>query len=334
MKLLIVRTGAMGDVLHALPAVAALRAAQPDAQIDWVIDDRWAALLKADDVSGPIVDTAYPVNLKAWKQAPHSAATIRSLLGFRHLRRLHYDHVLDMQGTIRSASIGRLAGGRRLAGYADPREPLAAALYARKLARRGAHVVDQGAALLSDATGLTLSPAPVTLPHTAWADDWAAEVVAGRRVCVLAPSAGWAAKQWPPAHFGELAVTLRDRGYTVLVNASRVDDQLGQAVVDASNGAAEVTVCNVAGLIALIRQSALVIGGDSGPMHLAAALGVPVVALFGPTDPARNGPWGPGLIRVLRDPSSRTTYKRNAEADPGLARISPADVLAALDGLL
>jgi heptosyltransferase-1 len=334
MRVLIVRTGAMGDVLHALPAVAALRAAQPGAQIDWVIDERWLALLEGDGVAGPIVDAALRVDLRGWRQRPFAPQTLRSLFAFRGLRSRRYDHVVDMQGTLRSAAIGRLAGGGALAGYADPREPLAAALYGRRLARRGVHVVDQGVALLGEATGLALSAMPVALPHTEWADGWAAEVVAGRRVCVLAPSAGWAAKQWPVERFGELAVALRGRGFEVLVNAPRADDVLGQAVVAASLGAARVVVCNVAGLIGLVRRAALVVGGDSGPVHLAAALGVPVIALFGPTDPARNGPWGSGPVRVLRDPASRTSYRRSSEADPGLVRMRPVEVLAALDGII
>jgi len=334
MKLLIVRTGAMGDVLHALPAVAALRAAQPHATIDWVIDQRWLPLLEADGVSGPIVNLAFRVHLKQWKRRPFSPTTVRELLEFRNLRRSHYDHVVDMQGTLRSAAIGRLAGGRTLAGYADPRESIAALLYTRRLPRRGTHVVDQGAALLGEALGLTLNPAPVTLPHMPWADDWAANLIANRRACLLAPSAGWPAKQWPVERFGELAVALRGRGFEVLVNAPRADDVLGQAVAAASLGAARVVVCNVAGLIGLVRRAALVVGGDSGPVHLAAALGVPVIALFGPTDPARNGPWGSGPVRVLRDPASRTSYRRSSEADPGLARMRPVEVLAALDGII
>jgi heptosyltransferase-1 len=333
MRVLIVRTGAMGDVLHALPAVAALRGAQPDATIDWVIDQRWSALLEAE-APNPIVDTVHPVDLKRWKQAPHSPATLRSLFAFRHLRRLHYDHVLDMQGTLRSATIGRLAGSRALAGYADPREPLATTFYTRKLIRRGVHVVDQGAGLLSDVTGLTLSPAAVTLPHTAWADDWATEFVAGRRICLLCPSAGWPAKQWPATHFATLAKSLHALGLQPLVNAPRKDDPLANAVVAASEGTAQLTVCNVAGLIALTRKATLLVGGDSGPTHLAAALAVPTVALFGPTDPARNGPWGSGPVRILRDPASATTYKRSAAPDPGLANLSAEAVLAAARELL
>jgi heptosyltransferase-1 len=118
------------------------------------------------------------------------------------------------------------------------------------------------------------------------------------------------------------------------VNAGKKDDAVANAVIAASGGAAEMAVCNVAGLIALMRRASLLVGGDSGPTHLAAALGIPLVALYGPTDPARNGPWGSGAKRILRGPGSVTSHKRVAEIDAGLARISVDDVLREVTAVL
>ena len=123
-------------------------------------------------------------------------------------------------------------------------------------------------------------------------------------------------------------------GFTPLVNAPKKDDAVAAIVVAASGGAAEMVVCNVAGLIALIRRSSLLVGGDSGPTHLAAALGVPLVALYGPTDPARNGPWGSGPMRVLRGVGSVTSHKRVAEIDAGLARIGVDEVVEAVTAVV
>ena len=330
-RVLIVRVGAMGDVLHALPAAAALRKARPEWQIDWVVDERWQPLLTGDG-PGPVVGASFVVPVRAWKQAPLSRATVRSFLEFRRLRG-HYDAVVDMQGTLRSSAIGWLAGGRTLAGYEDPRERLAGALYGQTFLRQGKHVVEQGAALLTAVCGVELEPIAAEIPRTGWAEEWAQELVGEDKICVLTPRAGWTTKQWPVERFGELAVRLRERGYRCLVNAPRKDDELAEGVVAASDGAAEVTVCNVAGLIALVRRARLLVGGDSGPMHLAAMMGVPVVALFGPTSPLRNGPWGPGSKAVLRDASSRDTYKRSGEVDAGLAKLTVEQVVAAVDGL-
>jgi heptosyltransferase-1 len=340
MKILIVRVGALGDVLHALPAVAALRQAQPGLQIDWVVERRWAAVLGDGDGGGPygpgpIVDRVHIAETQRWSRSPSSVGTLRSILKLRRqLREQRYDVAVDMQGTLRSAVIGRMSGAPRFCGFADPRESLAGHLYRTKIPRQGVHVVEQGAALLGAAMGIALKPESVELPHAAWADAWAEELIHGRRVCVLAPGAGWGAKRWPAQHFGALAKRLDAQGFTVMVNARRKDDALAASVIASSGGTAQVAICNVTGMIALVRRTALLIGGDSGPTHLAAALGIPVVALFGPTDPARNGPWGPGRVAVLRDASSVTSYKRSDETDSGLARISVDAVLEAAEQLI
>ena len=331
MKVLIVRVGALGDVLHALPAVAALRRERPEWEIDWVVDPRWAPLLSNSDNEAPIVNRVHLAETKLWTRSPASLATLRSILALRkQLRAEHYDLAVDMQGTLRSAVIGWMSGAKRFAGYGDPRELMAARLYREALTRRGKHVVVQGAALLGDACGMVLAPTKAELPHEGWADEWAAEFVGRQRLCVLAPGAGWGAKRWPAQRFGELAQRLEALGFEVVVNANRKDDVLAAEVIAASAGTARIAVSNVTGMIALLRRAAVVIGGDSGPVHLAAALGTPVVALFGPTDPARNGPWGAGKRAVLRDGASVTTYKRSAEVDAGLARMSVDDVLRAV----
>jgi heptosyltransferase-1 len=327
--------GALGDVLHALPAAAALRAARPDWTIDWVVDPRWAPLLVNDEGRGETVNHIQLAETKLWTQSPLSWKTLRSVATLRRqLRAKRYDVVVDVQGTMRSAVIGRFARAREFAGYEDPREAAAAHLYRSTRRRIGTHVVEQNAALLGAASGVALDPAPVRLPHTAWADEWATELVADRKICVLTASAGWGAKQWPAERYGALANEIRAMGFTPLVNAPRKDDAVAASVVAASQGAAEMVVCNVAGLIALMRKTSLLVGGDSGPTHLAAALGVPLVALYGPTDPARNGPWGSGPMRVLRGAGSVTSHKRVAEIDAGLARIAVDEVVDSLRSLL
>jgi len=332
MRVLIVRVGAMGDVLHALPAVAALRAERPDWVIDWTIDTRWAALLADGKKQGPIVNAVHLAPTKEWSRKPLSWTTLKSVLGLRRaLRRAKYDLVVDMQGTLRSAVIGRMAGAKRFAGYADPREAVAAKFYKTKLRRQGVHVVEQGAALLGEACGLALKASVVALPRIEWAENWAErEAVLARPLCVLGTGGGWGAKQWPAARYGELAVRLTRMGFDVVVNAPRKDDVVALAVAEASEGAARMVVCNVAGLVALLRRTDLFVGGDSGPTHLAAALAIPTVALFGPTDPARNGPWGPGVCKVLRDPESVTSYKRVDEVEARLAKLPVEDVVDAI----
>ena len=183
------------------------------------------------------------------------------------------------------------------------------------------------------------------LPVDAEAERWAAELGSVPRVgameprrnlghpsveapvVLLSPRAGWGAKQWPGERYAELARRLAGAGLRVLVNGGAGG---GDAEEVARAGGSEGVACSVAQLIALTRRAALVVGGDTGPVHLAAALGRPVLALFGPTDPRRTGPYFPGAkVRVLRDVASVVSHKRVAETEAGLARISVEEVFEA-----
>ena len=343
-RLLIVRVGAMGDVLHSLPAVAALRRAEPERWIEWAIDARWRALLASSDAGAnrvlrkerPLVHACHVVNVALWKRAGMSRAGVRDVLELRRgLRRREFALCVDLQGSIRSAVIGRLAGATRFVGSAAAREAPARVLYGERVGVRSAHVVEQACELLGGAVGRVLAPAPVTLPRSAWADAWAAGLLGegARGPVLLAPTAGWGAKEWPPERFGAVAAALAREGLQVLVNAAAETDATGQRVVAASGGAARLVACSLEQLVALTRRCGLVIAGDTGPLHLAAALRVPVVGLYGPTDPARTGPWGTRSA-VLRDGGSVTDHRRHAGTEAGLLRIGADDVVSAAREML
>ena len=279
-----------------------------------------------------IVNRTHLADTKLWSHAPRSKATLLSIreLG-RALHRERYDVVVDMQGTLRSAVIGRMARAAEFAGFRDPKEALAARLYRQRLPRVGDHVVLQGVELLSTACGVPLQAGEVDLPSDADAASWAASQVTDKPLCILAPAAGWAAKQWPPDRFAELARELTTVGFDVVdqrframmirVSRPRRRRKRGHRAHPQPRHTRADRARHVA--------PHLVIGGDSGPVHLAAALKVPTVALFGPTDPQRNGPWGLGPHRVLRHASSVTSYKHVDDPDPGLARILVPTVLGA-----
>ncbi|MEO6981874.1 MAG: glycosyltransferase family 9 protein, partial [Edaphobacter sp.] len=300
LRVLIVRVGAMGDVLHAMPAVAALRERHPDWFIGWAVEPRWLALLQAGgDYSGavergaamPLIDRTYLAATRAWKRRPLSRGTLGEIAGLRReLRGERFDVCVDMQGSIRSAVIGRMAGAKQLVGPAEPREAPARWLYEQRAQVTAPHVIEQGCELLGTAVGEVLSPATVTLPMDAFAeracDDLLARVLPGQeRFVLLAPTAGWGAKQWPAERYGAVAAELGRAGYGVLVNAASVGDAVAGAVVKASGGCASTAPCSMPEVIALVRRASLVIAGDTGPLHLAAGLGRPVVGLYGPTDP-------------------------------------------------
>jgi len=339
----------MGDVLHAMPAVAALRERHPDWFIGWAIEPGWSELLQAKgevdgvasrspgrDAHRPLVDLLIPVPTRDWKGRPFSLHTLRNITGLqRELRGDHYDLCVDMQGSIRSSVIGRMAGATVFAGAAEPRERPAARLYKQKVRLSATHVVEQGCELLGASVGETLRSAKVTLPVDLVAEHWCDALLGGVRekFAFLAPTAGWGAKQWPAERYGAVAKTLARAGFRTLVNAVSMEDGIGGRIVETSDGAATLVPCSLGQMIALVRRAGVVIAGDTGPLHLAAALERPVVGLFGPTDPARNGPYGT-VARVLRHASSKNDHSRHQETEHGLMQITTGEVIQAALELL
>jgi len=287
----------------------------------------------------PLVDRTYFASTKEWKQRPFSRKTLQDISALkRELQSEQFDLCVDMQGSIRSAVIGRMAGAPRFAGPAEPREAPARWLYGQAVRTSATHVIDQGCELLGAAVGEVLTPAKVPLPVDEFAERSCDEMLAqvlpgGERFVVIAPTAGWGAKQWPDERYGAVAAELARGGFRTLVNAASASDAVAEAVVQASGGAAIAVPCSVSQLTALVRRASLVIAGDTGPLHLAAALETPVVGLFGPTDPERNGPYGIES-RVLRHASSRRDHSRHADTEAGLMQITTEEVIAAALDLL
>ncbi len=341
MRVLIVRIGAMGDVLHAMPAVAALRARHPEWFIGWAIEPRWSDLLQIagdpndlQQIEGrfdapALVDRWYSVATGEWKRRPLSLKTRSEVNGLRDvLRGDRYDLCVDLQGSVKSAVVGRMARAAVFAGPANPRERVARWLYGQQLETTAAHVVEQACQLLGAAVGEVLRPARVALPMDEMDEHWADGIVGGERFCMVSPGGGWGAKMWPAERFGRVAAALGRAGVPTVVNTSRAGSVEADRCVAHSEGFARAVPCSVGQLVALARRAAVVIASDTGPLHLAAALERPVVAVFGPTDPARNGPYGT-RSRVLRDAASATSYKRVSEVDAGMLRIEVDEVVAA-----
>jgi heptosyltransferase I len=348
-SVLIVRLGAMGDIIHTLPAITALRNALPNARIGWIVEERWAELLCARNSprSGPrssaraLVDFVHAVDTKAWRRSLLSKATqreISSALG--EVRDLKYEIAVDFQGALKSAVIARCSGAGTIVGQQHPRETPARVFYNRRVATEKTHVVEQYFSLAEAVAGKSLPIPSVEFPHDDQAEADIAKKLSAlgeKQFAVLTPGAGWGAKQWPPERFGAVSNSLAHDGFLSLINTAPGEEALAQTAQAASNGKAHLISCSIAELIALTRRARLFIGGDTGPLHLAAALQVPVVAIFGPTDPARNGPYGTNSGTqsiVLRNPASETSLSHASEPDPGLLQITADEVISAARHLL
>ncbi len=351
-RLLVVRLGAMGDILHALPAVTALRQTHPGWSIDWVVEPRWQALLVAENSPGepsiqnsasleslaqPLIDHLHLAPTKAWRKAPFSRQTLHEIKALRSaLRTGEYDAVLDLQGAIRSAVVARLSGCKRRIGELEPRERPARWFFTERVATQGTHVIEQDLELASAVAGDALEPVAPWLPVDPAAEAWADGILppaATLPAVLINPGAGWGAKRWPVERYAVVARGLIDQGCRVLVNAGPGEEPLAEVIDRATGGAAVALTGTLAQLIALTRRIALAVAGDTGPLHLACALGRPVVGIYGPTDPSRNGPFGTRFA-VLRSPGSRRDHTRRAEPEAGLLTIQPDDVLGAALALL
>lgn len=307
-RILVVRLGAMGDIVHALPAVASLRASLPGVHVSWAVHPKWREILEG----GGAADELILVDRRSYASVRNAAAA---------LRREEFDFAVDFQGLIQSALVTRAARCGDVFGFHRDivREKAAALFYKQTLLSRAAHVVDRNLDLAA-AAGATQRVLDFPLPPgrpEGWLPD-------GPFV-LAAPFAGWTAKQWPLEFYAEVAAKLP---VPLVLNGAPSQESALRAVAGA-----RVHLSSVSGLIDATRRAAAVIGVDSGPLHLAAALGVPGVAIFGPTDPARNGPYSDDF-RTLRAADAVTTYKRGAEIDKSMRDISPGQVLAVIMDML
>lgn len=329
-RLLIVRLSSLGDLVHTLPLVAALRRAFPEARLDWLVDERYAAFLDlVPVVDGRIVFRG--TRTGGWRELGRLMAS---------LRRARYDAALDVQGLLKSAVLARASGAARVVGFAARhlREPSARVFYSETVDPGGArHVIEKNLALLS---AFGVNGVPWQFPLAPIASSAPAEARRALGIgrsdpfVLLNPGAGWPNKRWPPERFGAVAVHLRRRhGLPALVIWGPGEQALARAVVDAAAGAATPAPATTLGdLVALARESALFVGGDTGPLHLAAAVGTPIVAIYGPTDPARNGPWHPWDLAVGRFHRCRCRHQRRCRAASWcLGEVSVDEVAALVD---
>jgi len=347
-RFLVVRLGSLGDIVHALPAVASLRDAFPQARIDWLVEARWAELLELN----PDLSNVFSVDTRAWRRAPLSPATWRGIGALRHtLREASYDAAIDFQGLYKSAVLARMSGAQRRIGFAGSvaKEAGAARFYTEKVqppafakasAGRpaGVHVIEMNRAL-AQAAGAGETPVRFALATSAEDEAAVEEMLRAHHLnefVVLSPGGGWGSKCWPVERYSALHNTLaRERGWRTVINAGPGEEKL----VSAFQAQARVTkpvhlTLTLRQLVALLKRAKGLVSGDTGPLHLAAALGIPVVGLYGPTDPVRNGPYGARAVVLHHREKAALTYKHEEETSPALLAITVEEAVAAVNQVL
>jgi lipopolysaccharide heptosyltransferase I len=334
-RFLIVRLGALGDIVHAIPVAAALRAAFPAAQIDWLVSAKHREIL--DYVTG--LDSRIVINDR---DGAEGGLSMLGALG--EIRRRRYDVTLDLQGLLKSALIARVSGAGRIIGfnsryareglarvfYTDIHDPGGEGIYAPSETR---HVVDINLGVLREIGVVTTARVfPFRQTESAIAAEMSA-TTAGR-YALLNPGAAWPNKRWPPDRLAAIARGLWDRHRlrSVVLWGPGEQALASEVVARAGDAAVMTPETTIADLIALARGAAVMVSGDTGPTHIAAALGTPIVGIYGPTRPERNGPWVAADETVSRAAICRCHHSRQCRVERMcLLDISVEEVAAAVE---
>jgi heptosyltransferase-1 len=333
-RFLVVRLGSLGDIVHTFPAVAGLRESFPNAEIVWLTHPRWKPLVQSSSLATEI-----------WAVETRSFASLREML--RRIRVHRFETAIDYQGLWKSAAFSFLGGITRRIGFSSEtiREYGVPILYTDRVRTTQAHIADQNGEL-SQRAGARHGTADVKLSVPPGEESEFLQHLRGLgvdRYVALSPGGGWRSKCWTPERFGALCKMIQDAlGLRCIINHGPGEESLAAAVRDASGDAAPILYNGELGqLMALLHNALCIVGGDTGPLHLAVTLGTPSVALFGPTDPARNGPYRNGsganavpIDVVLRSPRAVTTYKRGTQADPSMREMEARTVFEAVRRLV
>jgi len=296
-RILIVKLGSIGDIVHTLPSLALIRHALPDAEISWVVEERASEILK----DNPLLDRLIEVDTKALRRGLMSGETLRApRQQLRRLRASAFDIALDFQGLLKSAMIARLSGARRIFGFSRDglREPASRFLLSDTIfIQKNGHVISKNLALVTGALGIPAAEDPenlefpfaTNLHHDSEAER--ASAGTGGKFAVLNPGGGWPTKLWSPERFGDLADQLwSHHGLHSLVTYGPGEGALADRVLHSvrSDKARAVNI-SLKGFYVLAGRAQVYVGGDTGPTHIAVAAKTPIVGLFGPTEWWRNG---------------------------------------------
>jgi lipopolysaccharide heptosyltransferase I len=322
-RYLVVRLTALGDILHTVPAVAALRNAHKGARIDWVVDQKWAPVLEGS----PALNEVIPFNRRS------AMGTVDCV---RRLRQNHYTCAIDFQGLYKSSFLAMLSGAPRRIGFdrAWAREGAAALFYTERVTPVGPHVAELNYSLAEQA-GAARPAAPeypLRVPAGGAASVRARLGELGiTSYVVVAPGGSWRAKCWPAEKFGEFCRELEQKNdlHIVIVYGPGEESLADQVRASAAPALPVVMRTTIEELMGMLAHARCVVAVDSGPLHLAAALGTKVVGLYGPTDPARNGPFVPGAIVLSKARPEEISYKRRTAYSPAMLRITVKQVLDA-----
>ena len=306
-KILIVKPSSLGDVIHSLPFLNAVKTCLPESEIHWIIAKGLEGILERH----PMIDKLWVIDKDSWKNIQNVKSTIQEIkVLFKKLKQEKYDLVVDLQGLLRSGVITAATGAPVRIGFGEAREG-SSVFYTHKVAGgKNIHAVDR---YLKIAESLGCNTADISFPFPfVQSSDFRLQTSDTGDYAVIVPGARWKTKIWPAEKFGKLASLLPVESIIV---GSKTDKDIADEIVSLSGGRAVSLAgkTNLRELIAIISRANFIVSNDSGPMHIAAALNVPVFAIFGPTDPSRTGPYGKGHTIIREDILCSPCFRKSCD---------------------
>jgi len=309
-RFLVVKFGSLGDIVHCLPSVAQLRSAFPDAGIDWLIERKNKVVVELSGLDVQLI----PIDTYQWRNSPGigSAKEIAELVWA--LSTDGYDCMIDFQGLLKSAFFGYLSGAPIRIGWERDflKESVSRFFYTEVVTPKRIHIIDQQMELLKPLgidpnweTEVRLQPGDAARRSVQQKLGGIADYI------LINPGGNWTTKCWEPERYGELALRMMNDGHPVVVTCGPGEEELVRRLMRAAGRGVHEVQTNLEELIALSEAARLFVGGDTGPMHFAAAVATPIVAIFGPTSSDRNGPFRREDIVVERRLSCRPCYERD-----------------------
>jgi len=335
-RILIIKLSSLGDIVHTLPVLPLLKDGFPEAEICWLVERRHQPLL----LHNPFIDRLITVDTLRWRKKPFSLSTYRELFAsIRELRQRKFDLAIDFQGLIKSGLLAFLSGAPLRLGFGkdDLREPWSGIFLNRRRSSSPyeVHVIDKNLGLLHP-LGIDSSRVEFPLVFSGEAERYVTEGLSALKIgdfIIINPGGGWRSKRWSTEKYASLGDMVIDQmGYHILLTWGPGERELAMEVASRMRNSPAISFpTDIPQLIALIKRAKLLVGGDSAPLHLAVASGTPVVGIYGPSDPARNGPYNPADIVVRKEVPCAPCYKRDCGAEPCMGAITPEEVFEAVN---
>ena len=310
-RILVVKFGSLGDIVHCLPSVRLLLDNFPNAEIDWLIERKNKSVVEMSGLGVRLV----PIDTYQWRYSPGLGSAKEILEFIWALRTDGYDCTIDFQGLLKSAFVGYLSAAPVRIGWERDflKESTSRFFYTEVVTPRRIHIIDQQMELLKP-LGIKPdwnTPAPLAAPSTA-RESLVRKLDGLTGYVLINPGGGWLTKRWDPKRYGTLAKRLLDDGLSVAITWGPGEDGIASQVQAVAGDKVRMIPATLQELVALCERARLFVGGDTGPMHFAAAVGTPIVSIFGPTSSDRNGPFLREDIVVEQRMDCRPCYARDA----------------------